>query len=160
MKKFEYFINNNEVTITDYGDFREGDVVIPDTIEGYPVTGIGYSAFRSCTGLTSKTGCYKALCLSDDGKISCRGHEFTENEWSDEVVAIVPCSHGYHFCTNLFEIFNYYAGEIDKDVAIYLCEAGDRIIRCDDGSSKHVTNRIKPVQMLYRQDVIKILNGG
>lgn len=45
-EKFEYVVENGEVTITDYA-FSEGDtqIVIPDYIEGCPVTGIGPAAF-------------------------------------------------------------------------------------------------------------------
>ncbi|MDB4797656.1 leucine-rich repeat domain-containing protein, partial [bacterium] len=44
-----------EVTITDCNEATTGELVIPDTIEGKPVTGIGESAFRDCTSLTSIT---------------------------------------------------------------------------------------------------------
>ena len=49
-----YSISNGEVEITDYtGSATE--LVIPSTIEGYPVTKIGNNAFSSCTLLTSVT---------------------------------------------------------------------------------------------------------
>ena len=48
-----YEINNGEVTITDCNDGLSGELVIPDTIEGYPVTGIGQHAFSGCTGMTN-----------------------------------------------------------------------------------------------------------
>ncbi len=50
-----YTINNGKVTITGYTDEMPVDLVIPDTIEGYPVTFIGDSAFIDCTNLTSVT---------------------------------------------------------------------------------------------------------
>ena len=40
-----YEINDGEVTITDCDTSISGDIVIPDTIEGYPVTTIAMSAF-------------------------------------------------------------------------------------------------------------------
>jgi hypothetical protein len=46
---------NEEVTITDCDQAAAGELVIPDTIEGNPVTSIGDYAFRSCTSLTSIT---------------------------------------------------------------------------------------------------------
>ena len=51
---FEYEISNSEVTITKYIG-SDTAVVIPSTIEGYPVTAIGYSAFSGCSNLTSVT---------------------------------------------------------------------------------------------------------
>ena len=43
-----YEINDGEVIITDCDESISGDVVIPDTIEGYPVTAIGELAFANC----------------------------------------------------------------------------------------------------------------
>ena len=48
-----YEINDGEVTITDCDESISGDVVIPDTIEGYPVITILYDAFADCDGITS-----------------------------------------------------------------------------------------------------------
>lgn len=44
---FDYYIKNNEVIITGFADEALEDVVIPNEIEGYPVTGIGDTAFYS-----------------------------------------------------------------------------------------------------------------
>ncbi|MCP4814987.1 MAG: leucine-rich repeat domain-containing protein, partial [Planctomycetaceae bacterium] len=46
---------DGEITITDCNEAATGELVIPDTIEGNPVTSIGNSAFRSCVSLTSVT---------------------------------------------------------------------------------------------------------
>ena len=54
MSEFEYEIDDSEVTITNYTG-AGGDVVVPDTIDGFPVTCIGDNAFCYCTGLTSIT---------------------------------------------------------------------------------------------------------
>ena len=43
-----------EVTITGYKG-KYPNVIIPDTIEGYPVTSIGYEAFEGCVSLASIT---------------------------------------------------------------------------------------------------------
>ena len=45
----------NSVTITDCDIAASGELIIPGTIEGRPVTSIGDYAFRSCTSLTSIT---------------------------------------------------------------------------------------------------------
>src|SRR5712691_4247888 len=52
--QFTYTTNNGAITITGYTG-PGGDVTIPDTINGYPVTSIGYEAFYSCDSLTSVT---------------------------------------------------------------------------------------------------------
>ena len=49
---FTYVISNNEITITgltDYGRERR-TIIIPESINGYPVTSIGDNAFYQCSG--------------------------------------------------------------------------------------------------------------
>ena len=53
MNDFRYEVDDGKVTITRYKGIG-GDVVIPDTIDGRPVTSIGVSAFGR-TKLTSIT---------------------------------------------------------------------------------------------------------
>ena len=50
-----YKISNGEVTITDCNTSASGEMVIPATIEGYPVTSIGSYAFYDCDSLKSVT---------------------------------------------------------------------------------------------------------
>ena len=50
-----YEISDGEVTITDCDTSISGELTIPETIEGYPVTGIGEWAFENCTDLTNVT---------------------------------------------------------------------------------------------------------
>lgn len=118
---------------------------------------IGFDCFNN-TQLKSKPAVYKAFYITEQGLV-CIDYLFKENEWSEEIDKIIPCVSGYHYCTNLFEIFNYYSGVLDKDIAIYICEVGDKIEKIDD-SSKCVTNKIKPIKRLGREDIIRILNGG
>lgn len=117
---------------------------------------IGFDCFSN-TQLKSKPAIYKAFNITERGLV-CRDYLFKENEWSEEIDEIMPCKRGYHYCTNLFEIFNYYFGALDKDIAIYICEVGDKIIKTS--TSKCVTNKIKPIKRLGREDIIRILNGG
>ena len=88
---------------------------------------IGFDCFSN-TQLKSKPAIYKAFNITERGLV-CRDYLFKENEWSEEIDEIMPCERGYHYCTNLFEIFNYYFGALDKDIAIYICEVGDKIIK-------------------------------
>ena len=50
-----YEIADGEATVTGYTDDLPADLVIPSTIEGYPVTTIREGAFASCASLTSVT---------------------------------------------------------------------------------------------------------
>ena len=128
-------------------------VTIPDSVKI-----IGERVFYGCDNLKSQVKNYKAFDL-ENGNLSCRCTSFSPKEWSDQIDDIELCRRGYHYCTNLFDIFNYYFGEIDEDIAIYECEVGDVTRQRKDGDSKHVTNKIKPVKRLYREDIIRILNG-
>lgn len=125
-------------------------ITIPDS-----VTRIGHAAFFRCDNLISRQANYKAFDIIDND-IWCRDYTFKPNEWARKIVEIGLYRKGYHFCTNLFEIFNYYSGKLDKNIAIYECEVGDKVIRSN--SSICVTNKIKPVKRLYQKDVIRILN--
>ena len=122
------------------------------------VRSIGYFTFYGCNGLKSQIRNYKAFNLRN-GNLSCRCAVFSPMKWSNQIDNIKICQRGYHYCTNLFDIFNYYGGEIDKDIAIYECEVGDEIYSKEGEDSQHVTNKIRPVKRLYREDIIRILNG-
>lgn len=50
---YTYTVENGEATITGCDDSITGDVVLPDTLGGYPVTQIGREAFRYNRYLTS-----------------------------------------------------------------------------------------------------------
>lgn len=52
--KYQYTINNNEVTITGYDGMVDGALTIPDTISNYPVTKIADSVFNR-KGITELT---------------------------------------------------------------------------------------------------------
>lgn len=68
---FSYSIIDSAVTITGYSGVW-GDVVIPETLEGLPVTSIGYAAFSKCEELTGIT---IPACVTNIGSFafaSCR----------------------------------------------------------------------------------------
>ena len=49
----KYAVKNNEITILSCGRDISGDVEIPETIDGYPVTEIDAFAFSFCKNMTS-----------------------------------------------------------------------------------------------------------
>ena len=67
---FTYTITNGTITITGYIG-RGGNVAIPDTINGLPVTTIGASAFYSCTSLTSVTIPNSVASIGDSAFYYC-----------------------------------------------------------------------------------------
>ncbi|MBR5272994.1 MAG: leucine-rich repeat domain-containing protein [Clostridia bacterium] len=52
---YTYTISDGKATITDVDTSISGDITIPSTLGGYPVTSIGDGAFDSCSNLTSVT---------------------------------------------------------------------------------------------------------
>ena len=53
--EYTYSIYDDEVTITGVTSPVRGNITIPSTLEGYPVTTIGYDAFYHCEELTGVT---------------------------------------------------------------------------------------------------------
>lgn len=125
-------------------------ITIPDS-----VTSIGSYAFTYCIGLTSKKANYKAFYIKN-GELYCRDKKYIEGVENSVQGALKMCENGIHYCTNLFEIFNYYYGELDKDIAIYEIEVGNEVLTSD--TSKCCTNSCVLKKRLYKEDVIKILN--
>ena len=146
----------NSVTSIDLGAFYDcnglTNISIPDS-----VTRIRRGAFYD-TNLKSKVANYKAFRLKGD-KLFCQKKEYREGVKNRVKGVLELCRNGIHYCTNLFDIFNYYHGELDKDIAIYEIEVGDKVIKSDNGS-KCCTNSCVLKKRLYREDIIRILNGG
>jgi hypothetical protein len=53
--QWKYVLEDGGATITGYSEKPSGDLVIPNEVDGNPVTGIGYRAFLACEGITSVT---------------------------------------------------------------------------------------------------------
>ena len=148
-------IPNSVTSIGDYAFyFCSGlkSITIPNS-----VMSIGVCAFWGCHGLTSKQANYKAFHIKGN-KLLCRGKTYSEGERNSVQGNLKLCKNGIHYCANLFEIFNYYYGELDTDMAIYEIEVGGKVIK-DQYSSKCCTNSCFLKKRLYRTDIIKILNG-
>ena len=98
---------------------------------GNSVTSIGDSAFSDCYGLTSvtigdieykpktvinsKCKAYKAF----NTDMKCRGFQYKEGETYEFDGEPKLCKCGFHACLNLADVFNYYDGELGKDVVVY-----------------------------------------
>lgn len=131
---------------------RLTSIIIPDS-----VTSISMRAFL-LTDLESKPDNYKAFILTETGKLMCRYKTYTVGEKSMVEDELRLCRNGIHYCTNIFNIFNYYSGEYGKDFVIGVCEVSDENIGGSD-DSKRCARWVKPTKILTREEVIKILNG-
>src|SRR6266403_63548 len=68
--QFNYTTNNGAITITGYTG-PGGGVTIPDTINGYPVTSIGDSAFYYSSTVTSVTIPNSVTSIGDEAFYYC-----------------------------------------------------------------------------------------
>ena len=53
LKEFIHIMFQRKATITDCQETASGEITIPSTLGGYPVTGIGSTAFYKCVNITS-----------------------------------------------------------------------------------------------------------
>ena len=127
------------------------------------VTYIGYEVFANCDGLVSKPANYKAFCY-DKHQLRCRNQNFHINQQGWTKGKIKLCENGIHFCTNLFDVFNYYYGSYGTEFVIALCDVSDEqdetgaaeAIYCD---SKRCARWVRPTHILTKEELIALLNN-
>ena len=83
---YTYTVSNGEATITDVSTSISGNITIPSTLGGYPVTTIGYRAFYSCDSLTSVEIGDSITTIGDYAFYSC--YRLTSVEILDSVTTI------------------------------------------------------------------------
>ncbi|MGN0547510.1 MAG: leucine-rich repeat domain-containing protein [Acutalibacteraceae bacterium] len=95
-----YNVNNGEVTITDCDASLSGELKISSSIEGYPVTSIGNSAFSDCKGLTSIIIPDSVTSIGDSAFYRCTG--LTSITIPDSVTSIGDGA--FYGCTGLTSV--------------------------------------------------------
>lgn len=95
-----YTIENDKATITDCDNSISGDVVIPDTLGGYPVVAIGDEAFYECASITRVIIPDSVISIGSYAFCLCTG--LTSINIPDGVKKIDVCT--FHSCTGLTSI--------------------------------------------------------
>ena len=173
----------NSVTFIGDGVFFNCENLTSITIP-YTVTHIGDCAFQHCKRLKSvnilnnvtEIGCNTfdniGLTLpkryTEDGKLiaykafytdmTCRKFQYEEGKTFEIKGEKIKCCHrGFHACTNPLDVFNYYYGEIGKDIVIHeVYLSGDIDEHNDD--SKVCASKIEIGRRLSLKDINEIIN--
>ena len=100
LKYLSYTISNGEVTLTDCDTSITGALVIPDTIEGLPVTAIGDRAFDSCHHLTQITLGNYIITIGNRAFALC--YDLAQITLGNHVTTIG--NHAFYYCSDLTQI--------------------------------------------------------
>lgn len=100
---YDFTVSNNEVTITDLIYYRVingvaiTDIVLPDYIDGYPVTKIGDNAFENCENLTGITLGQNVVSVGNSAFRNCKSLE--KIKFNENLISIGEYS--FYSCKNL-----------------------------------------------------------
>jgi len=145
-----YRVSGDTVAITDCDTQASGELVIPDTIEGKPVTSIGSSSFRACTNLTSITIPKSVTSIWNLAFSYCTG--LTSITIPDGVISIGTAA--FQNCTGLTrvsignsvtsigEAAFYYCDELR--IINFLSDSPPKIVSGPISDSHRAAIRIKP----------------
>lgn len=111
-------------------------------------------AFNECYNLESKPGLYKAF----KPDMTCKNYQYEIGKTSKYKGDVKIYESGFHYVTNMFDLFNYYSGEYGKDFIICEVEVG-KISKERANNSKRVCKKLTPIKKLEFDEVIDILNN-
>ena len=99
---------------------------------------IGDKTYGTQEVFNGKCTAYKAF-YSD---MICRGFKYEEGKTYEIEGELELCKRGFHACLNLLDVFNYYSGEIGKDVIVHEVELEGVSEETSIDDSKVVANKI------------------
>jgi hypothetical protein len=181
-------IDNKTAKVIDYQN-DPIDVIIPESVKykskKYKVTTIKQYAFSYCHSLTSITipnnvtkigyGAFDKVGLTlpkrytEDGKLiaykgfnadmTCRDFQYKEGKTFEIEGEIKCCNRGFHACTSILDVFNYYNGEIGTDIVIHEVYLSGDIDEDNDFNSKVCSSKIEIGRRLTVKDINNIINN-
>ena len=116
---YTYEVSNGEATITDVDESISGNVTIPSTFGGYPVTSIGNYAFYNCKSITNITIPDSVTSIGEWTFGYCES--LTSITIPDSVTSIGEGA--FEYCSNLKNI--WYCGNVEKAKNIYINDYGN-----------------------------------
>ena len=99
---------------------------------------IGDKTYETQKVVEGKCKAYKSFYAD----LTCRDFHYEEGKTYEIEGELELCKHGFHACLNLLDVFNYYSGELGKDVVVYEVELEGVSDERHDEDSKVVANRI------------------
>lgn len=125
---------SNSLTIIGDSAFENCTMLTGITIPN-SVIYIGDDAFAFCVDL-HKSGTFKAT----DENMCCQHFQYSLNKKYETDCAVL-CECGFHFCTNAFDLLNYYSGEIRETVRFFEVKV-DKVTEEHSSDSKRVCKEI------------------
>jgi hypothetical protein len=99
---------------------------------------------------------YKGFKINSANQLHCRDFIFEVGKEYKIDGEIELCERGFHFCRNLNDIHNYY--NLSSSVICEIEVLGD--VKNEPNMEKSVTNSIKILRILTKEEVLKISNTG
>ena len=91
-----------------------------------------------------------------DKNLCCRGFQYEIGKTYETDRTVGLCQWGFHFCRKLFDVNNYYSfNNCDNR----FCEV-EAIGEIKDGDNKSVTNKIKIVREISKEEFMSLINIG
>lgn len=119
------------------------------------VTTIDCGAFYGCSNLkTFKNRYFKAT----DAFMCCKGFKYELNKTFIEEKADL-CGRGFHACKSPLDVFNYYSGDIGRDVRLFEVKLSNVSRQKRRGDSKRVGKKIKFIRELTISDLARLASG-
>ena len=99
---------------------------------------IGDKTYKTQKVVNGKCKAYKAFNID----MTCRGFQYEKGKTYEIKDKIRLCNHGFHACLRLTDVFNYYSGEIGKDIVVHEVELEDVSNETYEDDSKVVAKKI------------------